>query len=308
MLFSNLMKTTYYKYQVNSKMKNSSILFLLFTLIVGSCTKQIEEIGWDIPKQNSMLVVDGMVTNEHKKHEVNLSLSSNYFSKKAPFAVQNASVSINDGTNDYLFSESTEAPGKYISDEAFAGMPGNTYSLNILLSEEINGKKTYTSSAKMKQGLDIDSIYCEVFDLPEGLLDDDTERRDTNIIVIYYYGYEPETKGDHYFAKVYKNEEPLLDNAKEYPFSSDIDRNGEYTNMIVMLKNVSDNDVINFNLYSATEKYYDYINSISKIDETGSIYSPQGPPANALGNVEGALGYFVASYHSSGEARAIKFD
>ncbi len=286
-----------------NKQTNLNILsFIFISLLLNSCVKEIEEIPWDIKNQPPMLVVDGSVTNLFTNQGIKLTQSDNYFSTDNPLPVHGASVSLSVGNNIYDFTESSENNGLYLSDDAFAGIPGETYELNIALNEAINGQNIYSSSSTMPQGLDIDSISCEVYDVPEYILNDGKE--DTTVLVVYYFGDEPETVGNYYLANISRNDEALFPKVKEYPIVTDNERNGEYINFMATIKNVEADDIITFNLYSINKDYYEYINAISKIDETGNIYSPQGPPANALGNVEGALGYFIATYVSSGESIA----
>jgi hypothetical protein len=96
-----------------------------------------------------------------------------------------------------------------------------------------------------------------------------------------------------------------MSSVKSYPFADDSERNGAYINYMAVIRNVAAHDTITFNLFSINKAYYNYIDAVSKIDQTGNIYSPEGPPANAPGNVDGALGFFIATYISTGKSVAI---
>jgi hypothetical protein len=290
----------------HKKFNRIQISFIvLLCLFLGSCNGSVEEITWELKDHAPLLVVDGAVTNTLKNQGIRLTLSNAYFSTNDPEPVHNASVHITEGNISYTFTESTDNIGLYLSNDSFAGVPGKTYNLFINLAEGVNGKKEYTSSSTMPEGLDIDSIQCDIYELPKALVDESNEKKDTTILIVMYFGNEPESPGNYYFAKIFRNNVPLFSSVKSYPFSDDSERNGMYTNFTGVIKNVAPNDTISFYLYSIEKAYYTYINAITKIDQTGDIYSPQGPPANAKGNVDGALGFFVATYISVGKSLAI---
>jgi hypothetical protein len=280
-------------------------LFVCLSLSLNSCIKLEEEIPWDLKNHPPMLVVDGAVTNELKNQGIRLTLSNNYFSSDDPEVVHGALVYITEGNNTYTFTESTDSTGWYYSNEPFAGLPGKTYNLLINLKEEVNGQKEYTSFSTMPESLDIDSIQCTIYALPKIVAEETGKTKDTTILVVLYFGNEPKTPGNYYCAKIFRNGMPLFSSVKSYPFSDDKERNGKYTNYMAVIQNVAANDTISFNLFSIDKAYYNYVDAISKIDQTGNIYSPQGPPANAQGNVTGALGFFIATYISTGTSLAL---
>jgi len=273
----------------------------IIVLFFNSCIKSVEEISWELKKHPAMLVVDGAISNQLIKQGIRLTRSSTYFSSAEPAAVHNASVSVNDGNINYNFTESPDSSGWYYSDEPFKGISDKTYNLNIGLKEAINGQKEYTCSSTMPQGLNIDSIKCLIYALPKVLeAGTNNKVRDTTILLIFYFGQEPISPGNYYCAKIYRNYKPLFSSIKDYPFTDDRERNGADINMMSVVKNVAAFDTISFFLFSVNKMYYKYINAISNMDQTGDINSPQGPPANAEGNVNNALGFFIATYISSG--------
>jgi hypothetical protein len=300
----NLIKLADFNKNNNLQIKKI-IYFVVISLALISCAKPEEEITWNVNSHPALLVVDGMITNELKNQGVRLTFSNTYFSAADPLPVQGATVRVTEGSNSYTFKESPENEGWYFSADLFAGMPGKTYELLITLKENVNGQKEYMSSSTMPEGIDIDSIQCELYALPKDLAGEDNAAKDTTILAVYYFGKEPESPGNYYFAKIFRNNMPLFLNVKDYPFSDDSQRNGASTNLMAVIKNVTAKDTIAFNLFSVSKEYFSYIDAISKIDMTGNIYSPSGPPANAMGNVKGALGIFMASYVSSGKSVVI---
>jgi len=293
------------------KAKNSSqIIFILLPLFLSSCYKFQEEISWNIKDHPAMLVVEGTITNELKNQTIKLTLSNAYFSSEPPQAIRGATVYIDNGDNRFEFNESGEEYGLYLSNDSFAALPGITYHLFITLKDEINDQKEYTALSAIPEGLDIDSIHCEIYKLPLSQeifsysVSDDTEK-DTTILAVYYYGEKPQSPGHYFFAKIFRNNQPMFNDVKDYPFSNDVALNGAYSNLMEVTGNVAANDTITFSLFSINKEYYRYIDAISKIDMTGSIFSQAGPPANAMGNVEGALGFFLVSYVSIKTSLAI---
>jgi len=285
---------------------NKIVLFIIISISLSSCVKMVEEISWDVKNHAPMLVVDGAVTNQLKNQGIRLTLSSTYFSTDEPVPVHGASVRISEGNNNYNLIESLDDAGWYVSDGPFAGVPGKTYNLLITLKEDVNGQKEYTSSSTMPEGLDIDSIKSFIYALPKEFEEaSNTKIQDSTILVVLYFGNEPKSPGNYYSAKIYRNNMLLMPSIKSYPYWDDSERNGAYTNYMAVIRNVAANDTITFNLFSINKAYYTYIDAIFKIDQTGDIYSPQGPPANAPGNVNGALGFFIATYISTGKSVAM---
>lgn len=281
------------------------VLVIIIGLILSSCGG-VEEISWDVKNHSSMLVVDGAVTNQLKNQGIRLTLSTTYFSTAEPVSVHGASVRIVEGNNSYNLTESSDNTGCYFSDMPFAGVSGKTYNLLITLQEAVNGQKEYTSTSTMPEGLDIDSIQPRIYALPKEFVSGDNRKiKDTTILVVIYFGNEPKSPGNYYTAKIYRNNMLLMPSIKSYPYWDDSELNGAYINAMAVIRNVAVHDTITFNLFSINKAYYNYIDAVSKIDQTGDIYSPQGPPANAPGNVDGALGYFIATYISTSKSVAI---
>jgi hypothetical protein len=262
-----------------------------------------EEIPWKLKSHPDMLVVESVITNEQKQHFVHLTLTNSYFDSSIIKPVTGATVEIKEGTNNFTFTESS--PGWYFSDQEFAGTPLKTYQLSINLKTEINGLYEYSAISTMPEGITIDSINCEIYKMPEfsGLVDN----KDTTLLAIAYFGYEPTSPGNYYLNKVYKNGILLQGTPKEYQIYSDEYANGNYTHLSIYNKNISPGDTIRFRLYSIEKSFYKFIEGIQNIDLSGNAYSMSGPPANAVGNISDgkALGFFTVLYVSEKTSYAI---
>ena len=101
------------------------IFVLAFSFI--SC----EEITtWDIIPSERFLVVDGIITNELKVHEILVYASSEEMNRE-PEPASGVEIQLFDGDNTILFSEDTSLPGRYISEYPFRALPDRTYQLSI---------------------------------------------------------------------------------------------------------------------------------------------------------------------------------
>ncbi len=114
-------------------------LFLLITLL--SCEEQVD---WDFkPQENGKLVVEAIITNEFKRHEIRLSLSYND-QNGLPLPATGASVFGTDGQNSVAFFENPNEAGKYLSALPFAAQPDIIYAIEI----QWNGE-TYEAQNEM---------------------------------------------------------------------------------------------------------------------------------------------------------------
>ena len=102
----------------------------------------------------SLLVVEGILTDEVKAHKILLSRTSPIDSV-AFIPESNASVWIEDGAG-MRVDLSEQEPGKYFTTETFAGIIGQDYTLRI---ETQAGRRYESSAVKLKSTPPIDSIY-----------------------------------------------------------------------------------------------------------------------------------------------------
>jgi hypothetical protein len=268
-----------------------------------------EEITWKLDKYPDMLVVESIITNEVKQQAVRLTITSDYFDAESPKPAQNAIVRIIEGGNTYTFSENDTIPGLYYSDIQFAGTPLKAYELKITLPDALNGLKDFSAISVMPKGIDMDSIICELYDLPDIEMggEESGKEKDSILLAIFQFGFEPESPGNFYFNKVYINNKIIQKTSKEYPIYSDEYRNGSYSDLNIYLKNTKGGDTIRYRLFSIEKSFYKFLEGIKNADQGGDAFSINGPPANAVGNISDgkALGFFAASYVSEKTTIAI---
>jgi hypothetical protein len=107
----------------NGSLHNRMGLFLL--LLTVSCEKMTT---WDIQPSDRFPVVDCIITNELKYHELRLYLSATALNQQ-PEGISGAVITLSDGVITVSFSE-VEA-GKYLSDVPFRASAGNEYRLAV---------------------------------------------------------------------------------------------------------------------------------------------------------------------------------
>jgi len=115
---------------------------VLFLLIFSSCEKvfdwQYPEITEEIP------VVETIITNELKHHEVRLSLVRSDPNQSA-LPLVDAIVHVAIGGNSYEFAEMTGNPGTYVSLQPFIGVSGTEIKLQVEWKDMI-----YTATDNMQ--------------------------------------------------------------------------------------------------------------------------------------------------------------
>ncbi len=288
-------------------MKTILYIFLAAVLALTGCAGDEKEITWELDDYPDMLVVEGLITNEFRQQTVLLTKTSTYFDTLAPKTISGAEVLVREGNNIHYFTESSTHKGLYLSDLPFSGESLKTYELEVTLQEPLNGAMDFTAISKMPEGLNLDTIVCEIYEMPDLGFAEDEEDKDTTILSIAFFGKEPDDPNNYYTARIFQNKTCWNANVKEVFLYNDDNNNGSNLDYFVGIENVEANDTIMMEIRSVEKNYYDFVNGIKLIDESGDAYSMSGPPANAIGNISGgkALGFFCATYISRASSIAV---
>lgn len=133
-------------------MRTKPLILVLSLTVVYSC---IDEYPLDITAYESLLVVDGTITNAPGPYQVKLSRSTSV-SSPIYVPVENAQLSILDNFGQEFLLQETD-PGTYLTmDSSIQGIPGRSYKLSIKLS----GGETYESNfSRLRNSVSIDSVY-----------------------------------------------------------------------------------------------------------------------------------------------------
>ncbi len=261
------------------------ILTLLFS-ILGACTERIEI---DLDEGYERLVVEGNVTTERKAHLVRLSRTAGYFSNQPAVMVSGAEVAISVNGNRHVLTE--QKPGYYYTADFFRGIAGETYGLDIRLSEPVGGSAVYSASSYLNYVSPLDSI---------GLLFH-PDWGDEGVWEVKCYVLDPPTE-DFYRFLIYRNNVQLSDTLDEWLVTDDKFFNGNYIGgaSIAFLDQGSDDeklvpgDIVTAEINSIGKDFSEFIQQArSELFGSNPLFS--GPPANVNGNISnGAFGFFAA--------------
>lgn len=142
------------------------IIFLLILLLLTSCIAQFVP---QVEEEKELLVVQGLITDQHETDTIKLSKSLPLGEASTAKPVVGCIVSISDNLgNDVSLTESV--PGTYITPSSFVGVTGRIYTLHINPGTG-SGNLTYESNpTEMVPVPPIDSLYYEkiVIEQPEG--------------------------------------------------------------------------------------------------------------------------------------------
>ncbi|MBN2813211.1 MAG: DUF4249 family protein, partial [Bacteroidales bacterium] len=253
-------------------MKTSIYLFFAVVLLFVGCAEYEKEISWELDDHQDMLVVEGNITNEFRQQTVFLTKTSAYFDTLTPGTLSGALVLVREGSNTYYYTESATQKGLYLSDIPFAGEALKTYELEVVLPGPLNGLTDYAAVSKMPEGVDLDTIICEIYEMPDLGFATEEEDNDTTILSIAFFGKEPDDPDNFYTARVFQNKTCWNNNVKEVLVYNDDYNNGSDHDYIILNKNVAANDTIMLEIKSVEKSYYDFISGIQLIDQSGDAY------------------------------------
>lgn len=145
--------------QINPLSYNRINRFLpCLILLVCACIEPFDfrSIGFD-----SKLVVDASLTNEAKEHVVKLSYTFP-LDTNLNLAASNAAVAFIEASGNRVPLRET-SPGHYVTNSDYAGIPGQSYQLSIVLPD---GKEFLSDSEVMRDPVPIDSVFAEYTSIP----------------------------------------------------------------------------------------------------------------------------------------------
>ncbi len=255
-------------------------------MLATSCT---EPIDIKLDDSYARLIVEGSVTSERKKHRVTLSRTSDYFYNQPPVMVSGAKVTILEGVNRFEMEESS--PGNYITIASFRGIVGQTYKLEIVLTEPIGEYSEFTASSTLNYVSSVDSI---------GLLFH-PDWGEKGIWEVQCYVLDPPSQ-DYYRFMISRNQKLITDTLNEWFVIDDKFFNGNYIAgaSIAFLdqdspdERLASGDTITAEINSIGKDYASFIQEAqSELFGSNPLFS--GPPANVKGNISnGAFGFFAA--------------
>ncbi len=268
------------------------IITILSVLFIVACS---EEIDLPLKSQGTrMLVVEGQITTDTTAHSVRLSYTADYY-ETGSNEVENAVVTISDGTNTLQLTEDASRKGLFRTPSDFYGVPGKTYKLTVsgVDSDEDGETETYTAESKMPDLPEVDSIRLAV-----------VHKFYTDVLQISYYTPEEDpVPGDAYLYRASVNQVMVTDSLHEWVFTDDRLFNGQkavdepviYLDQDIEQYKVKDGDRIMLETSHIPWDYYKFLNDA--LWEYWGSDPFGGNPANIPTNISGprkAWGFFAA--------------
>ena len=180
------------------------------------------------------------------------------------------------------------------------GVQGMEYQLNIQLAQPVEETVDYSASAELIETMRLDSAIAEMYVNPYYVEEDTaTYDVDSTITVLILYGLEPAAIDNYYLLKLFRNGEQLNDSVSTYGIfnDSDEDLNGSSYIPISVSYDFQAGDTITVELYSITMHFFNFVKGCQQISQPADPFGFQGPPANAVGNINNGqgLGYFAGA-------------
>ncbi|HNY01561.1 MAG TPA: DUF4249 domain-containing protein [Bacteroidales bacterium] len=261
----------------------------LLALLATACTEKTQV---HLDSTYARLVVDGHISSDTGNYSVALTRSAEYFYNEPAPRVTGATVTVSDAGGTLTLHETEPGvSGIYETGPGYAGVKGNSYTLNISLKEEIGGSREYQATSALHPVAPIDSIRAEFH----------PDWGKKGIWTIKLWAQEPGDEVNYYLFNLYRNGKLLTDTITKKVVADDRFVNGSYMNGFDVMylmhyqswATIYPGDTITLQMSGITKEYYDFIN---QVDQSGfSIPFFSGPPANVKGNISnGGIGFFAA--------------
>ena len=261
----------------------------MLVFIFHSCEKDV--ILDLLNTQGKYLIVEANIDNSSVNQMIiRLYRSGSFYDDEKGFPVSNAIVSISDGNNNYLFTEtaSSEQQGNYYNRELGGNMiTGNTYNLTV-----IDDGKTYTASSTLKPVPDIDSVTTSINFLSQlGIIKE-------VLVDIYIHFENLPHQGNYYLVNLYINGniQTFTPNQKTMISDENLENHVSLYIKTVRRNELKNGDKITLEMRSISREQYEfYTDFFSQTELSGNPFAG-APPANIPTNLsEGARGFFQVS-------------
>ncbi len=270
--------------------------YIIAVLLGGLVVACDSPFDLNIEQTPAKVVIEGLITNESKRHYVRVSTTKEYGKSGASPIVNDAIVTVVDDQGnefDFIHNDTGESDldGYYFPATAFAGQIGNIYTMTV----QLDGS-TYTASDELLRVTAVDSLSVEV---NEDIRDLDPANLPHNIdfdefYSIFFFAKEPQDTKDFYLFKFYKNGELVKDSETDIYFAEDTFV-GENIYDIEGAGLYALEDTATVEFYSLTRAgFVYYTDMFNVLNNDGGMFGavPSNPRTNITG---GALGYFQTS-------------
>jgi hypothetical protein len=272
------------------------IIILLFTFL-SACTAPIDIQTDDSPP---VIVIYGVLTNELKYQEINISRSAPYFDNEPNPGISGADVFVRSSDNKvYPFVES-HIPGLYYSRSPFVAQAGNDYFLTVEVDFDKDGiPDKYEATTTVLPVPEIDSLTIEP-----------VEMFGHKNHILYVHAQDPPEK-NFYLFHVFRNDSLITSKLTDIVISNDELFDNQYIKGdIYFFDDISEwekdseeirknsvylqpGDKLEVQLGLISQGYFDFINQCSR-EKNGENPMFGGPPSNITTNISnGGIGYFT---------------
>jgi hypothetical protein len=265
--------------EISKKMsgRKDILIYIFLLLMIVGCE---EETVWrPETAATDILVVEGMLTNELKAHDVVLSRTFASLDD-VPAPVSGAVVTLSDGQNSWTLTERDTLPGTYTS-TVMQGVLGRNYTLHILL-----GEQEYTATTHMVPVTPLEPLYYHPAEGSDSLYVIDFE--DSNIQAMV------EVYADWSFLPGYAGLPDSLTHARFYHYTlNNVDPNALFPPAAQEV-GIPAGALLVRRKYALSPDYQEYLRTmLSETAWRGSIFDVL--PGNVNSNLsDGATGFFAA--------------
>jgi len=258
------------------------IHYILFTILVMTFSGCEQVIDVDLETAAPRLVIDASIQwqkgTNGETQKVKLTTTAPYFGTEIP-TVSNATVFITDSNNTIFNFIETPDTGEYYCTD-FVPVLNTSYVLTVITNGE-----TYTATETFKPVPVIDKV--------EQIVKEGFSGEYTQIKAFYT---DDAATNDFYLFRWKPNFKAI----PSYSISEDEFYQGNQIFGLYISEDFKPGDKIDITIYGISERYYNYMNKLISIVETGGPF--QSPPSKVLGNIVNttnkdnyALGYFNLS-------------
>lgn len=261
-------------------MKNIKYILLILTICLFTSCEEVVDV--DLATGTPRLVVDASINwargTDGSQQKVKLTMSGSYYGTTVP-VVSDATVFITNGANTVFNFTETPGTGEYVCTD-FVPEIGQTYTLTV-----IHDGETYTATEKLYGTPEIDNI---VQDNEGGFTGD-------NIELTYHFP-DNGNETNFYVVRIDTDIYPF----PHYGALKDEFEQGNMMSVILSDEDFEQGKMVDLQLYSVSERYYNFMMILISVVEGGAGSGPfQTPPVNARGNIVNqtnqknfAMGYF----------------
>jgi hypothetical protein len=264
------------KYPMNNLKLIAVFLSVLF--LFSSCE---DVIVLDLDTTEEQLVIEATLDATAQIAQVVLTRSNDFYDNELPASISGATITLaNEKGAVYSLTEIEN--GRYQAANVLAE-PGDSFTVTVDLDEG-----TYQASSTVPQPVVLEDITVMEDGINSPFGDDEGD------IILSAKWNDPPGQVDYYRIRAYVDES--MHNGNYMVFTDDIGGDGK-PQEIPLRDRFEENTLVEIELLSTSEAYYDYFFQLTSIAGGGPSTTT---PFNPVGNFnEGALGYFGIYYTSS---------